>query len=110
MTQDQKDSSRDIRILADITKARLYQEEMTCEEAFRLVEEFKSLVLRMAPGKDGAFEIIYRPRFNRIIEERYGVKCLGAKPQVLSLFGEEVELHKGVRNTDAPDHEPHDAD
>ncbi len=35
-----------------------------------LVEETKRLVLELFPDKEGLFDLIYRPRFYRIIESK----------------------------------------
>lgn len=62
---------RRLRFMVDLTCILLSQTRLTREESWELVEGVKQYALRMFPGKEEAFEIIYRPRFRRIIEERY---------------------------------------
>ena len=48
------------------------------EEAIGLVEEVKRAALNLFQGKELAFELIYRPRFQRAIKARFGaISCSG---------------------------------
>jgi len=44
---------------------------MTVEEASELAAGAKRAALAMFPDKELAFDLIYRPRFQRIIRERF---------------------------------------
>ncbi len=63
---------RRVRLLVDMTCALLYQIDGSELEARRLVEATRRKVLDLFPGKEETFELIYRPRFERILKERYG--------------------------------------
>ena len=61
---------RRMRLLVDFTCSLLAQADLSYLEMLNLVEATRRTILEMFPGKEQAFELIYRPRFNRIIEER----------------------------------------
>jgi hypothetical protein len=45
--------------------------ELTIEEASELVANTRRAALTMFPGKELAYDLIYRPRFRRLMAERY---------------------------------------
>ena len=63
---------RRLRFMVDLTMSLIYQENMTREEALEHFIKVKNYALRLFPGKEAAFEIIYAPRFKRLISEKYG--------------------------------------
>jgi hypothetical protein len=60
-----------LRLLVDTTCLQLSQGTLTREESWDLVEKVKQWAVILFPGKEETFDLIYRPRFRRIIEERY---------------------------------------
>jgi len=60
-----------LRLLVDTACLRLSRENLTREESWELVERVKQWTVLLFPGKEETFDLIYRPRFRRIIEERY---------------------------------------
>lgn len=64
---------RFLRFLVDLSIQSIQLNHLSLEEALRLVEEVKGATLNLFPGKEVAFELIYRPRFQRTIEERFGI-------------------------------------
>jgi hypothetical protein len=63
---------RRLRFMVDLTLSLIYQANMTQEEALEHYIKLKNYALRLFPGKEDAFEIIYAPRFKRLISEKYG--------------------------------------
>ncbi|MGB7293084.1 MAG: hypothetical protein WBD99_13000 [Thermodesulfobacteriota bacterium] len=63
---------RRLRFMVDLTLSLIYQENMTREEALEHYIKVKNYALRLFPGKEDAFEIIYAPKFKRLISEKYG--------------------------------------
>lgn len=61
---------RKLRTIVDLTAALLYQGDHSGAEALALIEATKKSVLQLCPGKEDAFELIYRPRFERILQEK----------------------------------------
>jgi hypothetical protein len=64
---------RTLRFMVDFSMTLISQGMMTREEAIEQLEKVKKFALRLFPDKEEAFEIIYTPRFMRIINEIYGL-------------------------------------
>ena len=63
---------RFLRFLVDFSILSIQENDLTFEEALKLVEDAKQAACNLFPGKEEAFELIYRPRFQRVIHERFG--------------------------------------
>ena len=50
------------------------QDSMPVEEASELIASARKAALTMFPGKDLAYDMLYRPRFQRLIHEKYGLQ------------------------------------
>jgi len=64
---------RYLRFLVDFSILSIQQDDLSPEEALELVENVKRAACCLFPGKEETFELIYRPRFNRTIRERFGL-------------------------------------
>jgi hypothetical protein len=64
---------RYLRFLVDFSVLSIQQDDLSLKEAEKLVEDVKRTACALFPGKEETFELIYRPRFDRIIEERFGI-------------------------------------
>jgi hypothetical protein len=63
---------RRLRLVVDLTIARLYQDpDLSLLEALQLTERCRDAALALFPGKETAFELIYRPRFERVLHARW---------------------------------------
>jgi len=69
---------RRLRFLVDFSLQLIMQTHLSRDEAIRIVEDVKRHACRFFPGKEGTFELIYRPRFMRIIDEKYGTRTVPA--------------------------------
>ncbi len=47
---------------------------MSVEEASELVASARRAALTMFPGKELAYDLIYRPRFQRLMTEKYRIQ------------------------------------
>jgi len=63
---------RYLRYLVDFSILSIQQGDLSREEALKLVEDVKRAACNLFPDKEETFELIYRPRFNRVIQERFG--------------------------------------
>jgi len=63
---------RYLRFLVDFSILSIQQDDVSLGEALRVVEDVKRVACTFFPGKEETFELIYRPRFNRVIQERFG--------------------------------------
>ena len=64
---------RRLRLLVDLVSSLLRQNEMTLVEAVRLVNAVRTQALDLFPGKERTYDLLYAPRFARILREKYGV-------------------------------------
>ena len=67
---------RFLRLLVDFSMQLILQEDLPLEEALRVIEGVKGHACHLFPGKESTFELIYRPRFRRILAEKYGPSYL----------------------------------
>jgi len=73
-TKEEGRKIRYLRFLVDLSILSIQQDDLFIEEALDRVEDVKRAACSLFPGKEEAFELIYRPRFKRIIEERFGLQ------------------------------------
>jgi hypothetical protein len=64
---------RFLRFLVDFSILSIQQDDLFLEQAQEIVENVKRAACNLFPGKEETFELIYRPRFNRTIQERFGL-------------------------------------
>lgn len=62
---------RYLRFLVDLALAEIRAGSFTLAQAQQVVENIRSQALQLFPGKETAFEWIYRPRFHRAITETF---------------------------------------
>ena len=62
---------RFLRFLVDLALMEIRAGRFTLEEAEKVVENVRSQALQLFPGKETAFDWIYRPRFHRAITETF---------------------------------------
>ena len=63
---------RMLRFVVDLNLATLMQQtDLTLREAFDILKNTRQAARNLFPGKDDVFELIYTPRFMRIIRERF---------------------------------------
>jgi hypothetical protein len=49
-------------------------EKMPVEEASELIASARKAALAMFPGRELAYDLIYRPRFQRLLTEKYNMQ------------------------------------
>ena len=72
---------RFLRFLVDLSILSIQQGDITFEEASEMVSNVRRAALNLFPGKELAFELIYRPRFQRVIEARFENPITLREPQ-----------------------------
>lgn len=70
--QAEQHKMRVLRTIVDLTLAVLRQGNLTMPEAIELIRATKKRALQLFPDKEDVYDLIYRPRFERIIRERLG--------------------------------------
>ena len=62
---------RRLQIMMNMVTSVLSQEDMSLEEASELVANAKRAALAMFPDKELAYDLIYKPRLQRLLRERF---------------------------------------
>ncbi|MGO8943866.1 MAG: hypothetical protein ACLQJ7_09355 [Syntrophobacteraceae bacterium] len=62
---------RHLRRLVDFSLALIAQSPMPLDEAQRIVQAVRQQAMRLFPGKEQTFELLYTPRFRRLIAEKF---------------------------------------
>lgn len=63
---------RCLRLIVDLAQAMLMQQsDLTLREAFAVMRDTKKAAMNLFPDKEYAYELIYTPRFRKIISERF---------------------------------------
>ena len=62
---------RYLRYLVDFSILSIQSEDLSFEEAMMVVTDAKRAACGLFPGKEEVFELIYRPRFNRAIRQKF---------------------------------------
>ncbi len=64
---------RRLRFVVDLTQAVLMQSDLTLQESLKLIENTKKVALNLFPDKEFVYDLVYTPRFRRIMEERFTI-------------------------------------
>jgi len=59
-----------LKRVVDVTVYWLEQGSFNHDEALSIIEHARGEILKLCPGKDEVFELVIRPRFLRILNER----------------------------------------
>ena len=74
-TQEQIDDEsrriRRLRILVQLTLETIAEGDLSPEEAAGMIAATRRLALEMFPGKERAFDLIYKPRLQRMMHAIY---------------------------------------
>lgn len=62
---------RHLRILVDLTSNIILQTDLPLSEAYKLIEGTRRLAVILFPGKEEVYDLIYKPRFMRLLSQRY---------------------------------------
>lgn len=63
---------RRLRLLVDLTATVIRTRPLSRHEAEQAVEHLRARALELFPDKGDVFDLIYRARFRRLIESRFG--------------------------------------
>lgn len=62
---------RRLRIVVNMALSIIAQGQTPIEEAYDLVAATRRVALQLFPGKGDVYDLIYRPKFQRLIREVY---------------------------------------
>jgi hypothetical protein len=73
---DEEKRLRRLRLLVDLALAELMQGAINVSEAYSIMERTRKAALKLFPDKGSVYDLIYAPRFNRIMAERFPVQVV----------------------------------
>jgi hypothetical protein len=68
---DESRRIRRLRILVQLTVETIANGSLSAEEAAGMIAATRRVALEMFPGKERAFDLIYRPQFQRVMHAVY---------------------------------------
>jgi len=68
---DESRRIRRLRILVQLTVQTIADGGLSAEEASGMIAATRRVALEMFPGKERAFDLIYRPQFQRVMHAVY---------------------------------------
>jgi hypothetical protein len=69
---DENHRMRKLRLMVDATAGVIRSQPLTRQEAEVAVEYLRERALALFPDKGEVFDLLYRARFRRLIEQRFG--------------------------------------
>ncbi len=73
LIEEEEKKMKRLKFIVDLTQAILMQANLSIEEAIEIVNQTKRAILNLFPDKESTYELIYAPRFRRIIAERFTI-------------------------------------
>ena len=67
--EEEQQRARYVRMIVDFTSNLIMQSRMARHEAETLVGAARAKVLQLFPGRDDTYELLYAPRFRRLVNE-----------------------------------------
>lgn len=73
--REEEKKIRQLKFVVDLNQAVLMQQtDLTLREAFEIMRSVKQAALSLFPDKEEVYNLIYAPRFRRIIRERFVIQ------------------------------------
>ena len=71
-TQEEQRLIRRMQVMMNLVMQTIAQDSsLTLDEASQMIADARSAALAMFPGKELAYDLIWRPRFQRLMRERF---------------------------------------
>ena len=64
---------RRLRFVVDLAEAVLMQADLSLQESLELIENTKKAALSLFPDKEFVYDLVYTPRFRRILSARFTI-------------------------------------
>ena len=72
--QEEAKLLRRLQMMMNLVMQTIAQDgSLTIDEASQMIADARSAALSMFPGKDLAYDLIWRPRFQRLMRERFRI-------------------------------------
>ncbi|MFQ6105070.1 MAG: hypothetical protein ACE5OP_12390 [Candidatus Glassbacteria bacterium] len=69
--REEEKKMRYLRFIVDLTRQILLESQLTRDEAVMLISSTRRCVLKLFPDKGEVYDLIYAPRFEKILLERW---------------------------------------
>ncbi len=77
LLREEEQRLRRLRLLVDVTAQVLAEDaSLTFCEALRLIDAARTASMRLFPDKEQTFDLVIRPRLERIVLERFQIPSL----------------------------------
>jgi hypothetical protein len=73
LIREEEKRMRRLRLIVNLTEAVLMQSNLSLPEALNLIENTKKAALSLFPDKEFVYDLVYTPRFRRILDERFTI-------------------------------------
>ena len=73
LIKEEEKNLRRLRWIVDLTQATLMQSDLTLHESLLLMNNTRKAVLYLFPDKEFVYDLVYTSRFQRILDERFGI-------------------------------------
>ena len=68
---DEEKKLKRLRFIVDFALEFIKTQDINHDSAITIVEGVRKHTLKLFPGKEEAFDIIYAPRFKRVLNEKF---------------------------------------
>jgi len=69
--KDENKKIKQLRFIIDLTMNVIAQSDITLEDASQMVVSTRDVASRLFPGKEEVYDLIYKPRLQRLLTEKY---------------------------------------
>jgi hypothetical protein len=69
--KDEERRLKQLQLVVGLTMSAISQTNLSLGEASQMVAATRRLALRLFPGKEHVFDLIYQPRLRRLLAERF---------------------------------------
>jgi hypothetical protein len=69
--QEENKRIRRLRFMVDFSLEYIRSQRLSHDEAIAVVEGVRRFALSLFPGKEGTFDIVYAPRFRRLLNDKF---------------------------------------
>ncbi len=70
--REEEKKLRQLRLIISLTTAVIAEGDLSLKESLEMIKGAKRAALSIFPDKEGVFDLIYMPRFRRLLNEVYG--------------------------------------
>jgi hypothetical protein len=73
LLKEEEKRMRRLRLIVNLTEAVLIQSNLSLPESMQLMESTKKAALALFPDKEFVYDLVYTPRFRRMLAERFTI-------------------------------------